>query len=305
MPVEMLAASAAFISGRMYVSGSMISDKDVYQLVCKYNPVKNEWSTLPHAPVNLFGVGQLSEKLVIVGGSYEGEGETGLGYVYVFEEDTQEWVNSIPPVPTALISAKVASHGSTLVVCGMPDESSPASLFIYNSQSSQWHSRAPPPLPFNCFCSSTLIMNDKYYLAPGIEGVIDSETWPSSPAVFSLPLSTLLDPNAPQTPSSWERLPDMPCPTAHLATTGGCLLALGGLKKACNLNNGQKVAAHLSTAVYVYCPATSSWVKIGDLKDLRLYSAITTLPSGELFIAGGLSPADEHNKVFTGVIKSV
>ena len=311
MPVDMITASAISINGRVYVGGGTLiaaehdDMTDVCYDICKYDPVKDEWSLLPAAPVRLFGVGQLNGKLVIVGGVHEEKGITGD--VHVFEEDTQQWITSIPdpPMPTGLVWAKVACHSSAAIVWGMPDESVPSSLFIYNSQSSQWHSRAPPPLPVYSACSSAIIMNDKYYLAPGVKGVYDSETWPSSPAVFSLPLSTLLDPNAPLEPSSWECLPDMPSHAAHLATTGGCLLALGGLKQACDLQNGEEVAANLSPAVYAYCPATSSWVKIGDLPDLRVVPVITTLPSGELFIAGGLSPADEHKKVFTGVIKLI
>ena len=185
-------------------------------------------------------------------------------------------------------------------------------LFVYNSQSSQWHSRASPPLPFNSTYSSTKNMNDRFYLAIGAEGVVDSETHQSSPAVFSLPLSTLLDP---QDPSSWQRMSDTPCYRPHLATTGGCLLALGGYCRACNLRNAEEVAANLSTAVYAYCPATFSWVKIGDLPDLRACSTTTTLSSGELFIAGGTVPSDEYTsngypmisdrKVFIGTITFV
>ena len=173
MPVDMITASAISINGRVYVGGGTLiaaehdDMTDVCYDICKYDPVKDEWSTLPAAPVELFGVGQLNRKLVTVGGEYEEKGITGD--IHVFGEDTQQWITSIPPMSTGLCFVKVACHSSALVVCGMPDKSSPASLFIYNSQSSQWHSRAPPPLPFNCSCSSTIIMNDKYYLAPGGE----------------------------------------------------------------------------------------------------------------------------------------
>ena len=91
-------------------------------------------------------------------------------------------------------------------------------------------------------------------------------------------------------------MPDTPCHTSHLAATGGCLLALGGLHNACNICNDAAIATNITTAVYAYCPAISSWVKIGDLPDKRAFSTITTLSTGELFLAGGVLPIEKQNK---------
>ena len=302
MPVEMEAAITTVINGRVYVGGGSVDGDDCY-LVSMYDPVKNEWGALPPATVGLFGVGRMNGKLVIVGGGYDERGVTGD--VHTFEEDTQQWVKSIPPMPTGLIFSVVTNHNSSVVVCGMPDESSPAAMFVYNSQSSQWYSKTPPPLSFNSLFSSAVVVNGTYYIAVGCEGVVDSESHPFSPVVFSLPLSTLVDPNASQDPSTWQRIPDTPCHMSRLAATGGCLLALGGLHNACDLQSGA-VASNITTAVHAFCPAASSWVKIGDLPDLRLRSAITTLSSGELFIAGGLIDNDELDydiKAFIGIIR--
>ena len=302
----MRVAKATVINGMVYMGGGNAEDDSHRYLVSKYDPVKDEWTTLPPAPVKYFGVGQLNGKLVIVGGLKEKRTRN----VHVFEEDTQQWVKSIPPMPRGLIYSTVVSHSSSLVMCGIPDGTSSTSVLVYNSQSSQWHLAAALPLTFNSILSSSVVVNDTYYIAVGAEGVIGQEKWPTSPAVFSLPLSTLLDPNAPQDPSIWQRMPDTPCHGSRLAATGGCLLALGGLRSACDdLGDNKAVAPILSTAVHAYCPATSSWVKIGDLPDLRHGSSITTLTSGELFITGGQIPNDEcdglilDNKVFRGIIK--
>ena len=301
MPVVMSVPKITVINGIVYVGGGEADDDDDKNLVSTYDPVKDVWDTLPPAPVRWFGVGRLNGKLVLVGGVYMYKDEDGItGDVHVFEEDTQQWVKSIPPVPAGLAASVVASHSSPLVVCG---SSSPLSVFIYSSQSSQWHSRSPPPFTFvPSFFSSAVVVNDTYYISAGPEGGLGSDSLPSSAAVYSIPLSTLLDPNAPQDCSTWQRLPDTPCHTSHLAATGGCLLALGGLRNACHLRDSQAIASNLTTAVHAYCPATSSWVKIGDLPGKRLLSAITTLSSGELFIAGGVGTNDERKKAFIGII---
>ena len=299
MPVEMISAKGSVIDGMVYVGGGGAKDDDDEMFhVYKYDSVKNEWSILPPTPVRYFGVGTLNGKLVIVGGVSE--------EVHIFDEDTQQWVESIPPMPNGLVTSLVITHNTSLIVCGMTDVSSPPSMFIYCHQSSQWHSRAPPPLTFYTMFSSAVIVNDTYYLALGAEGVMVTDPQPSSAAVFSQPLSTLLDPNI---PSTWQRMPDTPCHTSHLATTGGCLLALGGLHNACDIYVDAAVATNLklTTAVHAFCPATSSWVTIGDLPDMRAGSTITTLSSGEIFLTGGVIPDEDNvlsdtDKTFIGTI---
>ena len=304
IPVEMIYAKASVIDGMVCVGGGYKENDDDnimhHDIVYKYDSVKNDWSILPPTPVIGSGVGTLNGKLVIVGGMGE---EVYTNRSCVFEEDTQQWVESIPLMPNGLSASLVITHNTSLIVCGTTDVSSPPSMFIYCHQSSQWHSRAPPPLNFHTVYNSAVIVNDTYYLSLGAEGGMLAEPLPSSAAVFSQPLSTLLDPN---TPSTWQRMPDTPCHTSHLAATGGCLLALGGLHDACNIRDAS--VANITSAVYAYCPAISSWVKIGDLPDKGILSTITTLSTGELFLTGGWIPDEDDalsftDKTFIGTIK--
>ena len=299
MPKGMTLAEGTVINGMVYIGGG-----SEQQSIVKYDPVKNEWSTLPPAPVEIFGVGQLNGKLVIVGGVYPTEDET-TGDIHVFEEETQQWVKSIPPMPSRIAFTAVACHGSCLVVCGgtSSDESQSASVSVYSSQSSQWHSA--PPLPFSATQCSAVVLNDTCYVVAGCEGEIgtaDKIIQSSSQSVVSAPLSTLLDPNASRQASTWQRMPDTPFYLSALVATGGCLLAVGGYNKP---ETAEELQQNITTAVHAYCPATSSWVKIGDMSDQRAWPTITTLPSGELFVAGGASISDEendHKKVFIGII---
>ena len=300
------------INGMVYI-GRASND----QSIVKYDPVKNEWSTLPPAPVVGCGVGQLNGKLVIVGGEYnkeeeeeeeeEEQGQRATGDIYVFEEETQQWVKSIPPMPSRLALTTVVSHGSCLVVCGgtSSDGSPSASVSVYNSQSSQWHSAQP--LPFSATLCSAVVVNNTCYVAAGCEGEVNKVEKIfelSSHSVASAPLSTLLDPNASQQASTWQRMPGTPFYKSSLVATGGCLLAVGGYSKS-TITTEEELKRNLSTAIHAYCPATSSWVKIGDMPDQRFWATITTLPSGELFVAGGGSTTDEDDdrkKVFIGII---
>ena len=88
------------------------------QPIVKYDPVKNEWSTLPPPPVVGFGVGQLNGRLVIVGGMYTEEGLGVTGDIHVFEEETQHWVKSVPPTPSRQVFTAVV-YMSRLLPCGV------------------------------------------------------------------------------------------------------------------------------------------------------------------------------------------
>ena len=130
------------INGNVYVRGGAREDNSDMYHICKYNPRNNKWTTLPPAPSVRFGIGKLNGKLVIVGGrNVEGVSRD----VYVFEEDRQQWVKSNHPMPTGLTGLLALTHNTSLVVCGLSGESSPPSMFVYNSQSSQWHSKAQLP----------------------------------------------------------------------------------------------------------------------------------------------------------------
>ena len=157
--VRMISAKASVINGMVYFSGGAYDD-DMFH-VYKYDSVKNEWSILPPTPVRYFGVGTLNGKLFKVGRE---SGELQSNGVHVFDKDTQQWVESITPMPNGLLFSLVVTHTTSLIVCGMPNVSSPPSMFIYCHQSSQWHSRAPPPLNFDTEFGSAVIVNVTYIL---------------------------------------------------------------------------------------------------------------------------------------------
>ena len=75
MPDVMGLAKTTVINGIVYVGGEVTDDAgknlDDCCLVSTFDPVKDEWSTLPPAPVVAFGIGRLNGKLVIVGGGYK------------------------------------------------------------------------------------------------------------------------------------------------------------------------------------------------------------------------------------------
>ena len=57
-------------------------------------------TTLPSLPVKWFGLGQVSDKLVAIGGVKEKEDKVTKD-VYTYDERSQKWKKKIPPMLTA------------------------------------------------------------------------------------------------------------------------------------------------------------------------------------------------------------
>ena len=138
------------INGKVYCGGETSGD-DKYIVYC-YDPLQDEWTTLPPLPVERFGLGQVNGKLVAVGGCMKGTiNETNEVYTYV--KRSQKWKRTIiPPMPTARWYPSVLSLQSALLVAG--GYTSDPIVDIFKLDISQWY-RADP-LPRYCYNISLL-----------------------------------------------------------------------------------------------------------------------------------------------------
>ena len=192
----MTTGQTTVINGKVYYGvGDSYDDDDKYNLHC-YDPSQDIWTTLPTLPVCYFGLGhcQVKGELVTVGGmkktgeqsidnenSDQSGDETDMsedsGYeyvitndVHVFDESTQKWQQSIPPMPTGRRSVAVLSHSSCLVVAGgqLASGEFTDTVEIYNINTSQWSST--DRLPQACTDLNGVVHNNTGYLMGGWDG---------------------------------------------------------------------------------------------------------------------------------------
>ena len=298
MPLKMLLAQAVVISDQVYIGGGGAESEAGHFIVCKFDPARNEWNTLPPAPVKWFGIGQLNGKLVLVGGKLKNE----TADVHVFE-DSQQWEKSIPAMPSPRSAPAVLSHSNSLIVCGGNEADLPcATIFMYCGLTSQWSSAGP--LPFACYKPSGVVMHNSFFITGGYYGLYAHQQRRSVTSLI-LPFSSVVQ--------IW---PDMPHYDSSIATIGGSILAIGGASKVAPMSLlvssiTFRTAATVykkstSSEVYAYCPTTSSWIHVGDLPVPRNRVATATLPSGELLVMGGGSRESQlNNTVFMGSIKII
>ena len=209
MPETLRHPQSIVIGGAVFVAASNSQD------VLRYESRSDQWSVLPSCPVLGFGLGQLSGKLVTVGG-WDGIG--GVNRVYTYVQETQQWEKSIPPMPTPHWWPTVITYNSSIAVCG--GVGGERVVEVFNSEAAQWRTAAP--LPVACECMQLTIINDTCYLGGGGLRSSRSIMCASLPSLFQSSSPHEQQTSA-QQQSVWTVLPDMTCPSVvvHLPTWEG------------------------------------------------------------------------------------
>ena len=255
------------IGGAVFVAGWGSHD------VLRYETRSDQWSVLPSCPVSYFGLGQLSGKLVTVGG-VDGRGAV-VNHVYTYVQETQQWEESIPPMPTPRQLPTVITYNSSIAVCGGLEGDRVVEVF--NSEAAQWHTAAPLPVAVACVYMQLTIINDTCYLGGGLS-LGRSIMCASLPGLFQSSSPHEQQTSA-QQQSVWTVLPDMPLNGSALANMGGTLLALGGRESI--------ISSPPSDAIHAYSASTKAWVKIASLPQACWGANAELLPSGEVMLIGG------------------
>ena len=276
-------------------------DKSDY-LVRSYDPSQDKWTTLPQLPAKFFGLGQVSGKLVAVGGlSRLRRQETNEVYI-LYDESSQTWNRMIPSMPTARWHPSVLSLQSTLVVAGGYNLSTNATyrntVEIFKSDTSQWY--RTDPLPTACLGMSLVAIGNTCYVLGGyFEGSHLNQTLHASVddllhnAVPALANQTTH--SGSNTHSSWKTLPNTPSYQPAATVLAGNLLAIGGRETSCG--------GAAKKEVYMYSPSTNSWIYISNLPAPRSYTTATVLSSVETLVIGGRGEYTcRENTVYRGTL---
>ena len=292
-------AQTVVIRDRVYCGGGgATDDDDQYRVFC-YSPSEDTWNALPDHYVRWFGLGQVRGKLVTVGGIKRSDGEV-TNEVYEFDEVTQSWKQSIPPMPTARWSPAVLSHHSTLTVAGGNTELTRTSVVeVFREDTSQWYTI--DPLPFCWYAPSSVLINNRWYL---LGGTTEGERY-SNRAVCAhvdlllqnaLPRDQASSDRDSINNSAWEVLPNTPHYGPAAATFGTSLLAVGGITT-------NKIPPNPQAAVHVYSPCTNAWIHISDLPASLMWTATAMLSPTELLVIGGWYNFYIQKSVYKGLLQ--
>ena len=276
MPFKMhrsCAIQAVVIGNNVYVGGvfSIIAENRATVMV--YSLETGSWRTLPPYMSRYFGMAAVNNQLVLVGGwtTLTGEVTNVLG---VWDEGSRTWTHPFPAMPTARHSPSVIYYQKWIVVAGGGERGSCSKkVELLDTLSGQWYEGSP--LPKGCSEISSAISGNMWYLSGG------SSSQGGKKHVFSVCLDELISQAVSQstgatsqpTPTPWQTLPETPQTRSNVSILNGALLVVGGRE---------------SSAIHLYQPTIKSWVRVGDFPNQRSQCACTVLPSGEIFVAGGL-----------------
>ena len=300
MPVGMVKSQVVVIGERVYMGGGITKcDEDHFQ-VFQCNLTRDEWSGLPPHHVLFFAMAQFEGSLITVGGMIpHGDGYTGK--VYRFKEESQKWKEFLKPMPTARCDLSVATTQSAIVASGgatgIRDGKAVPCVEVYSSETSQWYTADPLPVP--CYSMTSVTISDNWYLLGG------GTAGKSITTVLYASLTALIQKATSPTHQSasrmsvWKTLPDTPLKSSAAASLSGSLLAVGGFKKG----------RHVFPAVHVFLPLTNSWVRVttGELPEPRYASTAVQLLSNQLLVVGGSDDRKmkDTKTVFLGCITVV
>ena len=284
------------VVGERVCVGDGDTDSDDEHQVFQYDPARDEWTILPPCPAYYFGLGQLSGELLTVGGLVLREGITKK--VYHYKPESQRWVEFLQPMLTARALLTVISAQSALIACGgVTDITSDgkyvpcSTVEVFTTETSQWYTTDPLPVP--CYCMSSATINNTGYLLGGATADNNLTSMVLHAPVASLihratshPQQSASAAQPDSTSSAWKTLRDTPLKVSAAASLGGMLLAVGGNKTL--------------TAVHVYSPATSTWIRVesGDLPESRYFCTAVELSANRLLVVGG---RDQDNKTMNTV----
>ena len=299
MPVEMTRPQAVMIGEKVYIGGGSIESAEDDHQVLQYDPSRNEWSRLPPHQVTFFGMVQFIGHLITVGGKTPcGGGNTGK--VYRFVEESQKWEEFLKPMPTGRVCLSVATTQSAIVASGgLTDISdnkavSCDTVEVYSSETSQWYTADPLPVP--CFIMTSVTIADTWYLlgGAGTDGK-DLTTVLYTPLAALIQKATSPTHQSASPTSVWKTLPDTPLRSSAAASLSGSLLAIGGYSNK----------TPSSPSVHIFLSLTNSWVRVtnGDLPEARYGCTAVQLSSNLVLVLGGRNDQDKCTKtVFLGSI---
>ena len=235
--------------------------------VMKLDLQQDEWTKLPQYSVEFFAMTSFANQLVLLGGR-DPVTEEPTNQIAVFTSG--RWTNPYPPMNTARDSSTAVSCNKYIIVAGgWIDQGRTTSVEMLNVPLLRWYIAESLPNPRTSM-KSTLLGNTLYLM-----GGWDRTTL--TKVVHKVDLNELVTKAVSKqaTPTLWQVISDTPLKYSTPLNVGGSLLAVGGWD------------GNPSSSIHLYQPDTRRWVNVGDLPTARYHCICSTLPSGEVIVAGG------------------
>ena len=294
LPTKLSHGKTVVINGKVYCGGETITAAGDYTIYC-YDPSQDNWTTLPPLPVRYFGLGEVSGKLVAVGGMKSNDSVTNV--VYTYDERARRWKRTVPPMPTARYGAGVLSLKSALFLVGgvNSDDDCTDAVELFKPDTSQWYTTDPLPTGRQSI-SLTVIGNTCYALGGYHYFGLNQALFASVDDLLrnAKPADQTTVNGSSDTQSAWMLLVNTPTYQPAAAVLAGNLLAIGGKETSRGRADMKEV--------YMFSPSSQSWIYISDLPAPRSTTTTAFLSSTEILVIGGWCDNEIMNSVYKGTL---
>ena len=302
LPTTLTEAKTTVINDKVYCGGGVIGDFNHECIVYCYDASQDMWSALPPLQVRFFGVGRLNSTLVAVGGTkmnIKGMNKGASNEVYTYNEQIQQWEQTIPPMPTARQSPGVLSVESAFIVAnGYTSDGFANTVEIFQRSTSQWY--RTDPMPIHC-CDVSMVANgSRCYVLGGFQDplCLNQAVYASVDDLLrnAVPAdqTTHSGDSNHDTPTAWNLLPDTPIYRPAAAMMAGHLLAISGSKTSQGGTDRKEI--------YAYSPSTNCWIYISDLPTPLREISINSLSPMEILVIGGQTNNVRMSTVYKGTL---
>ena len=294
VPIEVSHGRSTVLNSKVYLVKGVTSEGEITTVYC-YDPLQDQWSTLPPLNVRQFGLGHVEGKLVTLGGVKLPPSKERTSDVHTFVESTGKWKKAYPPMPTARSSAIVFSLENALVVAGGYSykggkKVSENIVEVFKVKELQWYRAGKLPVSLQRVHMFGVVLNTELYLIGGLRvGATHSQVLYTSVAdlINNAILANLKNDHGDIPLPDWKTLPDTPTNKSAITSLAGMLITLGGEKNA----------------IHMYSPSVNSWVRVGSLPALRLLTTINVLSPMEILVIGGFDGSKDVNTVYKGTLQ--
>ena len=306
LPTDLAEGQSVVISGKIYYGGSAATT-DEYTVYC-YNPQRDKWSTLQPLSVRYFGLGQIDEELVAIGG-VKRDADEPTNEVYTYDAKLERWKQMIAAtMPSARAFPSVVSFYLGIIVAGglieLYDDEYTNVVEIFLADTSQWYRTDPLPKVYS-YLSTVAVGNICYALGESDSEQSTSLEDATSPRALHASVDDLISNaalanqthhhNSGDTHSAWKMLPCTPSYQPAAAMLDDYLMAVGGWQMS-------KEGAR-KKEVYVFSPSMNSWVYISDLPAPRTNIAVAVMTRMEILVIGGQGGDDSRvSTVYKGIL---
>jgi len=291
LPIKLQFPQAVAVGDEVYVGGLIPEGedgKDATYIIFNYSSLRNEWNLVATPPVLMGGLAAFSGRLVSVGGRRRNEASNA---VYVFDDKSRKWKESIPRLHKHRMLPSCASYHSLLVACGgayirqaSGHEQPVRSIEIFSSKTKEWFMMGDL-LPTDFAFSSNVVLNNCCYFlgafASQKEGPLRYQK-----SILCLSLPSAHDDQDISHNVVLKAVSNIPHLGSIAAKLGWGLLALGGVTVSLASDSQEEQTEKETKMIHVYCPLTTSWIPSGTtiISVLGPNSAVAQVSDTQLLI---------------------